>query len=362
LACYKGLAEKDIHRIALTGDSAGGNLALGLASRIISAAVSANTVLVGVAVFSPVTDLTLSSPSYQTRADADPLFTRSQVAELVRSYLGVADPKNPLASPLHGRLAGMPPVRIHVGDDEVLLDDSRRYVERVVDAGIDAKLDVWMGMPHGFVGSIGRLKAAAQALDSVGVFLAGRLRARLPRKSGQNNRKRGKDAGRAACLASPCSSSPGCPSAPKNGAATMNATRYLPFVGRLFIGLPFMASGLSKVANYAGTIALINSSTLPLPPPLAYGGAIAVEVGCGLLIILGYQTRIVAAIFCLFCLATAVFFHLNFADPNQIFHFIKNMVMTGGLLQVVTYGAGALSIDNRRSKSHGQASGLVSAA
>jgi putative oxidoreductase len=131
-------------------------------------------------------------------------------------------------------------------------------------------------------------------------------------------------------------------------------TRYLPFVGRLFIGLPFMMSGLSKVANYAGTIALIQSSTLPLPPPLAYAGAIAVEVGCGLLIILGYQTRVAAAVFCLFCLATAVFFHTNFADPNQIFHFIKNMVMTGGLLQVVTYGAGALSVDNRLSKNRAQ--------
>jgi len=139
----------------------------------------------------------------------------------------------------------------------------------------------------------------------------------------------------------------------------MNNTRYLPFVGRLFIGLPFMMSGLSKVASYAGTIALIKSSTLPLPPPLAYGGAIAVEIGCGLLIIVGYQTRIAAIVFCLFCLATAVFFHTNFADPNQIFHFIKNMIMAGGLLQVVTYGAGALSIDNRRSKSRAQTGGAA---
>src|SRR5579863_5714397 len=100
--------------------------------------------------------------------------------------------------------------------------------------------------------------------------------------------------------------------------------RYFPFIGRLFIGLPFMASGLSKVANYAGTIALIQSSTLPLPPPLAYCGAIAVELGCGLLVIVGYQTRFAASVFCLFCLATAVFFHMNFADPNQTFHFIKN--------------------------------------
>jgi putative oxidoreductase len=138
-------------------------------------------------------------------------------------------------------------------------------------------------------------------------------------------------------------------------------TKYLPFIGRLFIGLPFMASGLSKVANYAGTIALIQSSKLPLPPPLAYAGAITVEIGCGLLIILGFQTRIVAAIFCLFCLTTAVCFHTDFSNPDQIFHFIKNMVMTGGLLQVVTFGAGALSLDNwlsrRRAGTGGAAAG-----
>jgi len=180
LACYQGLAERGVHRIALTGDSAGGNLALGLASRISSGAVSTSATLVGVAVLSPVTDLTLSSATYQTRADADPLFTRSQVADLVHSYLGGVDPKSPLASPLHGRLASMPSVRIHVGDDEVLLDDSRRYLERAVGVGVDAKLDVWIGMPHGFVGSIGRLKAAAQALDSVGIFLSDRLCAREP--------------------------------------------------------------------------------------------------------------------------------------------------------------------------------------
>src|SRR5712672_613497 len=168
-ACYQGLAERDVHRIALTGDSAGGNLALGLAS-------SSDATLVGVAVVSPVTDLTLSGASYETRAEADPLFTRPQVAELVHSYLGSADARQPLASPLHGRYAGMPPIRIHVGDDEVLLDDSLRYVERAVAAGVDARADVWMGMPHGFPASIGRLKAAAQALYVIGAFLTERLR------------------------------------------------------------------------------------------------------------------------------------------------------------------------------------------
>jgi epsilon-lactone hydrolase len=178
LACYQGLAERDVHRIALTGDSAGGNLALGLASRVTGEAASIDAALVGVAVMSPVTDLTLSGATYETRADADPLFTRPQVAGLVHSYLGAADARHPLASPLLGRHSGMPPVRIHVGDDEVLLDDSLRYVERAVAAGVDARAEVWMGMPHGFPASIGRLKAAAQALDATGAFLVERLQAR----------------------------------------------------------------------------------------------------------------------------------------------------------------------------------------
>src|SRR5450755_1677257 len=80
LACYEGFADEDVHRIAVTGDSAGGNLALGLASTIAGRVTSIGVVLVGVAVFSPITDLSLSGATYETRAEADPLFTRPQVA------------------------------------------------------------------------------------------------------------------------------------------------------------------------------------------------------------------------------------------------------------------------------------------
>jgi epsilon-lactone hydrolase len=176
-ATYRGMDDRGIRRIAIVGDSAGGNLALVLALSVATRAVPARAILVGAVALSPVTDLTLSGASYETRAEADPYFTKQQVAGLVRSYLGSVDAHDPLASPLQGRLSGLPPVRIYAGDDEVLLDDSRRYVERAIAAGVDARLDVWMGMPHGFVAMIGAIKASAQALDAMGLFVAERLQA-----------------------------------------------------------------------------------------------------------------------------------------------------------------------------------------
>ena len=166
-ACYRGLADKGIDKIAVVGDSAGGNLALVLLSTDIDP--------VGAVAISPVTDLPLTGESYTTRADADPYFTKPQVAGLVASYLGPTDPKHPLASPLYGDLSGLPPIRVHVGDDEVLLDDSRRYVERAVAAGVDIRLDIWMGMPHGFVTAVREFDAARQSLKAIGAFLTERL-------------------------------------------------------------------------------------------------------------------------------------------------------------------------------------------
>ena len=127
----------------------------------------------------------------------------------------------------------------------------------------------------------------------------------------------------------------------------MSATRYLPFAGRLMIGLPFAMSGLGKLAAYGATTGLISAAGLPFPP-LAFAVAVAIELGGGLLLVAGYQTRTVAAVLAVFALATAVSFHSNFADQNQMIHFLKNVMMAGGLLQIVTFGAGALSIDNRR--------------
>ncbi len=135
----------------------------------------------------------------------------------------------------------------------------------------------------------------------------------------------------------------------------MNAIRYFPFVGRLMIGLPFAMSGFSKLSAYTATTGMIGAVGLPFPI-LAYAVAVIVELGGGLLLIAGYRTRYVAAALAVFSLATAISFHANFADQNQMIHFLKNVMMAGGLLQIVAFGAGALSIDNRNS-----ADGKVSA-
>jgi len=170
--CYDGLIELGYKMIAITGDSAGGTLALGLLLSLKASQLNNEAFPVAGVALSPVTDLSFSGASWTTRAAADPYFTQPQATELVRSYLNGADPSDPAASPLRADLTGLPPIRIHVGDDEVLLDDSVRFVEQAVAAGVDARVDVWEGMVHGFPGAVGRLEAATESLNLIGIFLA----------------------------------------------------------------------------------------------------------------------------------------------------------------------------------------------
>jgi monoterpene epsilon-lactone hydrolase len=176
-SCYDGLIARDFTRIAVVGDSAGGALALVLLRLVTARKPAGGVIPVGAVALSPVTDLTLSGESWRTRAAADPYFIESQARELVRAYLSGADPMAPTASPLYGDLAALPPLRVHVGDNEVLLDDALRYVARAVETGVDARVDVWQGMPHGFAYGVGKLAAANQVLASIGAFLAQRLSA-----------------------------------------------------------------------------------------------------------------------------------------------------------------------------------------
>ena len=118
-------------------------------------------------------------------------------------------------------------------------------------------------------------------------------------------------------------------------------------VGRILLATIFVMSGVGKLADPAGTIGYIGAAGLPLAP-LAYAGAVALELGGGIALILGYRTQIVAAALALFSLLAAVAFHAAFADQNQMIHFFKNVAMAGGLLQVVAFGGGRLSLDARR--------------
>jgi len=124
------------------------------------------------------------------------------------------------------------------------------------------------------------------------------------------------------------------------------AASYAATTGRVLLGTIFLLSGVSKLAAPAGTIGYIASAGLPFPEG-AYAAAVFVEIVLASALIVGYQTRLVAAAIAVFSLATAFGFHFNLADQNQFIHFFKNVAIAGGLLQVVAFGAGSLSVDAR---------------
>ena len=128
-----------------------------------------------------------------------------------------------------------------------------------------------------------------------------------------------------------------------------SATALLPVTGRVLMSAIFLVSGAGKLAAGAATLATIEAAHLPLPP-LAYAAATSVEVVGGLLLVAGYRTRLVALALALFAVATAVTFHAALGDQNQMFHFLKNLAMAGGLLQVAAFGAGPLSLDARQGR------------
>jgi len=113
------------------------------------------------------------------------------------------------------------------------------------------------------------------------------------------------------------------------------------------LSLIFLLSGLSKLAAPAATIGKIEAVGLPFAP-LGFAIAAAVEIAGGLALIAGYRTRIVAAMLAAYAVTTALAFHNHLPDSNQFIHFFKNISMTGGLLQVVAFGAGRFSLDARR--------------
>lgn len=177
---YHGLVAGGAERIVVAGDSAGGGLTLALLSILAADKTSGVLQPVGAAVMSPLTDLALAGESFETRAEADPIFTRDVLKAFSDMYLQGQDATLPKASPLYSELSGLPPIRIDVGDNEVLLADSVRYADRAEAAGVEVTLSVWEGMAHVFQSSLGQFRAAEQSVNATGEFLRQRLDDAVP--------------------------------------------------------------------------------------------------------------------------------------------------------------------------------------
>jgi epsilon-lactone hydrolase len=153
-------------RVAIAGDSAGGGLSAAL---LVALRDAGDPLPACAALISPWTDLTMTAATYETRADADPMIARDRLAVDAASYLAGADPRTPLASPLHADLRDLPPVLVHVGDAECLLDDSVVFAERAAAAGVDCTLEVTpeaIHVWHVFAGFAPEADAAVARLAS----------------------------------------------------------------------------------------------------------------------------------------------------------------------------------------------------
>lgn len=127
---------------------------------------------------------------------------------------------------------------------------------------------------------------------------------------------------------------------------------YGPLVGRILIALLFILAGVGKIGGFEGTAGYIASKGLPFPELLT-AGTIAVEIGGGLLLAIGWKARCAALSLFVFTALTAFIFHNFWSLPpaqaqEQMIHFMKNLSIMGGLLFVVTHGSGRLSLEKQR--------------
>ena len=152
--------------IILTGDSAGGNLALALTLKLKE---EGRLLPRGIVLMSPWTDLTSSGESFTEKAEVDPVLNSDYINRMIQAYADGQDLKNPMISPLFGDFKGFPPVYIQVGENEILLSDSLRLHRAFVKANVSVKLDTYRGMWHVF--QMSPVKAAREAMDKNAEFI-----------------------------------------------------------------------------------------------------------------------------------------------------------------------------------------------
>ena len=174
LTAYRALLQDvPVKQIVVGGESAGGGLVIAM---LIAARAAGLPMPRAVVMFSPLTDLTFSGESATTKADVDPVLSVERLSSTVAAYIGGANAKLPLLSPLFADLSDLPPLLIQVGSFEVLLDDSVRLAARAAAADVAVSLQVAQRMPHVFQSRGAEETQAVQALESVGAFIGLHLR------------------------------------------------------------------------------------------------------------------------------------------------------------------------------------------
>lgn len=166
---YQWLLSRGVEpkNIIIAGDSAGGGLVFSTLLAIRDRKIPLPAAAV---VMSPWTDLTFSGETVQTKKDVEDFIPEGCIETFGAYYSKGSDPADPYISPLFGDLEGLPPIMIHVGENEILLDDSVRFAEKAVRAGVDCKIKIWSDMFHCFPLMTPAFPEAVQGVKEIAQF------------------------------------------------------------------------------------------------------------------------------------------------------------------------------------------------
>jgi acetyl esterase/lipase len=171
VAAYRWLVKQpglSAKRVAIAGDSAGGGLSMSL---LLALKQAGEPMPACATLMSPWVDLELTGDSMTSKGDEDPMIKKPMVAIMSSTYVPSGDLRNPLISPLKSDLAGFPPLMIHVGTREVLLDDSVRLAAQAKKAGVEVELKTWEGHVHVFQIFASGVKDGEASLQELGAFI-----------------------------------------------------------------------------------------------------------------------------------------------------------------------------------------------
>jgi len=168
-SAYRWLVAEGVEprQIVIAGDSAGGGLTV---AALLALKEKGDPLPAAAVCLSPWVDMEATGRS-MAKAEEDPIVTREDILEMAKAYLGGADARTPLASPIYADLTGLPPLLIQVGTAEVLLDDSTRLAARAREAGVDVTLEPWDDMIHVWQFFAAILPEGRQAIERLGEYI-----------------------------------------------------------------------------------------------------------------------------------------------------------------------------------------------